>query len=315
MQLNQHRDMTTVLENLQEVNESLTADMIASLSNLSEAEQTQLATGWPELPLERRRELINQLVRIGEKNFEVNFERVYTIALEDRDEKVRIAAIEGMWENQTVIYMDYLLNMVTTDPVPEVRAAAIIDLGRFILLGELEEFPEAAAMRAQEVLVDILKREDENRQVRRRALESIANCGHPGVSGWIEEAYAEPAAEIRASAIFAMGRSCDLRWRPIILDELESDDPMILYESARAAGELELQDAIPSLSDLLLHEDRELQEIAVWALGQIGGPVATDLLEEALDRAPDEDFIESIEDALGEASLFSEDLRFDQLDY
>ncbi|MBN1284387.1 MAG: HEAT repeat domain-containing protein [Anaerolineae bacterium] len=311
----QDENFTQTLERLRDPGASLTAAAIRNLSNLSAAEIEQLAVAWPDYAVARRRQLARQLVDLSEADFNVNFEGVFAIALEDTDEEVRITAIEGMWENQSVAYMDHLLHMVNGDPAAEARAAAAIDLGRFILMGELEQFPLEAAKRAQAALAGTLERADEHRDVRRRALEAIANCGHPGVPGWIEEAYADPVVEVRASALFAMGRSYDLRWRPIVLDELESDEPPILYEAARAAGELELQDAVSALGDLLLSDDRELQEVAVWALGQIGGPEATDLLEAALETAPDDDFIESIEDALNEASLFSEDLRFDRLDF
>ena len=50
---------------------------------------------------------------------------------------------------------------------------------------------------------------------------------------------------------------------------------------ARAAGELELRDAVRHLGNLLVHEDREVQEMAVWALGEIGGKDARRLLEDA----------------------------------
>ncbi len=304
-----------VLAALDDSDSRITAETIYSLNDLSRTQRKRLAEAWPALPAAQRRQLVRRLVETGETNFEMNFDAVYSVALEDADETVRVAAIEGMWENESADYMHRLLTLVTEDPMAEVRAAAASDLGRFILLGELGDFPEDQAKKAQDTIANVLAQPDEHPGVRRRALESIANCGHVGVTGWIEDAYAEPSAEWQASALFAMGRSCDRRWGPTVIQELQSDNPAIVYEAARAAGELELREAVSDLADLLYHQDRQVQEIAVWALGEIGGETATRLLENMFDRAPDEAFTESIEEALGMANLIGDGMPFDMFEF
>lgn len=300
---------------LSDPDEPLTAAVIYSLSNISEDDFAQLALGWTSYPVERRRQLIRRLGELSEVNFEVNFDAVNLLALEDPDWEVRVAAIEGLWENESVSLMRHLIALSTSDPITEVRAAAVSALGRFILLGELGKFPEAEATLAQDAALDLLNQADEHIDVRRRALEAIANCGREGLSELIEEAYMEPSLKMRASALFAMGRSCDTRWRSIILDELEGDEPELLYEAARAAGELELSAAVGRLARLLTHEDREVQEMAVWALGEIGNPRARRLLEDAAETAPDEAFAEAVEEALENAYLVSDGLRFEMFDF
>jgi HEAT repeat protein len=130
----------------------------------------------------------------------------------------------------------------------------------------------------------------------------------------IQEAYEADDLKMRASAVHAMGRSYDQDWGEIILDELLNEEPEMRYEAARAAGELELEEAIPTLGQLLMDEDREVTENAIWALGEIGGDAARRLLEDVLERAEimdDTELLEAIEEALDSSSLVGRDLEFD----
>jgi HEAT repeat protein len=112
---------------------------------------------------------------------------------------------------------------------------------------------------------------------------------------------------MQISAIFAMGRSGDKRWRNIILSELESSDARLRFEAARAAGELELAEAVQPLIQLIQNDpDSEVQQNAVWSLGQIGGPEAKAMLEQLIDST-DEALQTTAEDALDELILMSGD--------
>ncbi|GAB4453205.1 MAG: HEAT repeat domain-containing protein [Anaerolineae bacterium] len=308
-------DLSPIIAALGDPDEPLTAAMIYNLSEVSGENLERLALAWPTYPVERRRQLVRRLGETSEMNFEVNFDAVNKLALEDADAEVRVAAIEGLWENESVTHMRHLTAMAVSDSATAVRAAAVGALGRFILLGEYGKLPERDARLAQDTALDVFNNADEDLDVRRRALEAVSNCGREGVAELIEEAYMEPSIKMRASALFAMGRSCDLRWRTIVMDELGSEEPEILYEAARAAGELELRDAVRHLGNLLVHEDREVQEMAVWALGEIGGKDARRLLEDAADTAPDAAFAEAVDDALNMAYLIGGDLPFDMFHF
>jgi hypothetical protein len=86
------------------------------------------------------------------------------------------------------------------------------------------------------------------------------------------------------------------------------------YEAARASGELEIAEAVPQLGRLSRENDREIQNVAIWSLGEIGGTQAMRLLSvlaEEAEEAEDDDLIEIIEDAIGSASLVGDELDFD----
>jgi HEAT repeat protein len=115
-----------------------------------------------------------------------------------------------------------------------------------------------------------------------------------------------------------MGRTYDSQWDEFVLQQLDSEDPEMTYEAARAAGELEIEEAVPALTRLALDNDREVKEVAIWALGEIGTKESSRILERLATEAKhtnDEELLEAIEDAIGTASLSSGSLylmRFDE---
>jgi HEAT repeat protein len=296
----------SIIQSINETDRPLTASAIYGLSDLSESNAQRLGEAWAGIPLERRQALVQRIVETTETNFEMDFGSVIKLALTDSDDQIRENAVEATWIDESPEMMNQLIDMAVGDTAPNVRAAAVSGLGRFILQGELEEFDEELARRAQNIALKLHTDPNENLDVRRRALEAISNCGREGVNEMIQAAYRDPNVPMRVSAIFAMGRSCDKQWEPVVLDELDSDIPELRFEAARTAGELELISAVPALGEMLEDEDRELVEMAVWALGEIASDEAQNLLEEVMERADmngDEALMEAAEEALESASL------------
>jgi len=88
---------------------------------------------------------------------------------------------------------------------------------------------------------------------------------------------------MRESAVFAMGRNADPVWTETVLAEMLSESPSMRYEAARAAGEMQLRRAVTRLIALVQDPDTEVNQMAVWALGQIGGKRARATLEKLVD--------------------------------
>jgi hypothetical protein len=183
-----------------------------------------------------------------------------------------------------------------------VRAAAATSLGRFVLLGVLGEIAEAAAHQAERALRVAWERDQELCEVRRRALESLAYAADPAVGDLIEMAYNADDRLMRQSAVFAMGRNADHRWRKQVLAELQSRDPAMRFEATVSAGELGLATAVQRLIQLMDDADRNISEAAVLALGKIGGREAKRALEEVLGGA-DERLTQAAEEALEELTF------------
>jgi HEAT repeat protein len=290
---------------------SFTADAIYSLSDLTGEHLEAFHALWPELPADRRRDLILRLVETAETNFELDFSTIIEPALRDPDYEVRMAAVEGILEDAALSTVRRLMRLAKTDTFEEVRAAAVKALGQFVLRGELGKLPEPFNTELQDLVLALHTDTDEPLDVRRRALEAIGNCGRDGVSELIVNAYRADELLMRVSALFAMGRSCDDVWLPHIVAELSSDHPEMRYEAARAAGELELRPALARLAELAFEDDREIQEMAIWALGEIGGKEANRVLTQlaALADSTDDDVLaDAIAEAQSVATLSGSDL-------
>jgi HEAT repeat protein len=292
-----------LLEDLGDEMVPLPAALFYRLSDVADDDFNALCAVWADLPVERRRLLLLRMVEASETNFEMDFERVALFALDDEDEEVRAHAIAGLWENETLGLMERLLSLMLNDPGSQTRAASAGALGRFVLLGELGKLPPDRARQVEDALLEVCYGEDDALEVQRRALESVAYSGREEVAGLIEDAYYHDDASMRTSAVFAMGRSADDRWASLVLAELYSAEPPMRFEAARACGELELEDAVPTLIEMLTEHDREVREAAIWALGEIGGREARVALLAAADRAEDEALLEVIEDAISSSAL------------
>jgi len=271
--------LQVVLNKLLETGEKPNQASLYYLSNLDKQEAECVRELWADLPPELRAESASWLVKMAEADFTLNFSAVFQVAMDDDDPRVRQAAIEGLWEDDDVRLVPRLTQCLREDESVSVRAAAAKSLGRFILLGELKKIRAKPLLMAYEVLVEALQAEDEHIEVQRRALESLAYVCDDTVITSIRESYASPVEKMRISAVFAMGRSSDPRWEQKVQQELYSTNPEMRYEAARACGELQVSEAVSMLEELADDTDAEVQQTAIWALGQIGGDRARQVLE------------------------------------
>ncbi|MEI2689977.1 MAG: HEAT repeat domain-containing protein [Anaerolineae bacterium] len=234
------------------------------------------------------------------------FAAIYRWLLEDGDAWIRAQAIEGLWENEDVRLITPLIRCLERDADPDVRAAAALSLGRFLLLGEYGQIDASAAQRVTTILLAAYRRQQEEVWVQRRLLEALANSSLAELPDLIFAAFQEGDDTLRVGALFAMGRSADSRWNRYVLEELDNSDSATLFEAVRASGELEIEEAVPALLRLLDDEDIEIRDAAVWALGRIGGREAWRALK-ACCASDDEDLVDAAENALAELEFMAGD--------
>jgi HEAT repeat protein len=276
-----------------------------AFSDLSLHDAELLRRQWDLIPVARRREVVKELVALAEDDLFLMLGRMLRVALGDTDAHVRLAAVKGLWEDGESDLIGPLVQLLHNDPEIDVRAAAATALGGFVLAGELEELDTALAMRAEEALLGILADAAQPLEVRRRALESIAYSGEAGVRQLIEEGYYSPDAAMRVSAVFAMGRSADVRWRGLVRAELQNPSSAMRAEAAYACGELEARGAVNDLLMLLDDRDPTVRRAAIFALGRIGGSDARDALEAVMLGENNEE-AEAAEQALEEMSFYAD---------
>jgi HEAT repeat protein len=262
---------------------------------------------WPQVSSWRRKALLEDLESLHEKDYLLSFERMGRSAVQDAEGPVRQLAARLLWEYEAHDLASIYLNLLENDVDAEVRAVSAQGLGRFLYLAELEELPEDIWRNLEERMLRAAQA-DESILVRRRVLESLGYSSREEVIPLIETAYASGNRDWVASALYAMGRSANDMWEERVIAMFDHSYPTVRTEAARAAGELELREAVVGLLELLYDDSEDVRYAAIWSLSQIGGEGVRDALEELAEETEDDEEGEFIEDALDNLS-FTEDLE------
>lgn len=286
------------------------ADLIG-LSDLTMADAESVRSEWIALPPATRLSALGEIADMVEDRVDHHFGRFLRVAVDDPDERVRQRAIAGLWEDDGDDLPGRLVAIMDTDDSQDVRAQAAQGLSRFAERAELGQLAPESAENVREHLFAVAMDDDESWHVRRRAVEAASSFGSdPRLPELVEQMFEEDELGLRATAVYAMGRSMDSRWLSAVINGFVDDDAEIRYEAARAGGLLADTAALPGLSELAQDEDLEVRLAAITSIGQIGGSAAVRILRRLVEGAPDTDE-EAIDDALIEASIVSDPLSLD----
>jgi len=253
---------------------------LAKLSALDAEQGAQLAKTWPQIEEVRRRELVQELLDLGEDNVEFDFDTVFFQGLGDEDAEVRVGSVRGLWEHEGVDLIPRLLTLLREDDDAVVRAEAALALGRFVRISEEGRLRERHFNAVESGLREVIANSDEIEEVRGRAIEAIGLHDAAWVRQAISEAYESGVRRLKVAAVHAMGRSCEPRWLPLLLRELSNEEAEVRYEAATALGSLGDENAVSNLAGALSDLDEEVREASIAALGEIGGREARQALLE-----------------------------------
>lgn len=308
----QERDNPTlvqsVIDALLDVDHIFPARYLPFFSDISEQGFNAVREVWPRVAVERRISLLSDLELAMESDSLLSFDTLAKFALNDDEPNVRSQAISLLWESDDPAYLDILVEILDSDPSTLVQVSAAAGLGRFVLMGELDEIPP----RLHKLAISSLRESQTgelSKDVQQEILKSLAYTGSTEVNRQIEQAHADPYPTWKLAAVIAMGRTADERWESKILKEMDSNITAIQNEAVKAAGEIELETARIPLLDMLESgiSDFELRLHVIWALARIGGEDVKESIQALLDEADDEEEIDVIEMAL-EHLEFSEEL-------
>lgn len=267
------------------------------LSDLEPADKENLKAVWPKVSIRRREALLEDLDELHNADDLLSFEEVGRVALYDDEPGVRRRAIQILREYELVDLIKTFVDMAQHDPDAEVRAASAGALATYIYMGEVEDISSKKLLLVEECLLGLTGGTD-TILVRRRALEALGFSSRKEVVGLIEKAYNSPDLDWLVTALFAMGRSANSRWKQYVLDKLTHEHPPVRAEAAGAAGELEIKSSVPQLKKLLKDPDIDVRMAAIWSLSQIGGEGVRSSLETRLETTDDDEEAEQIENAL-----------------
>lgn len=278
------------------------------MSDLEGQDLQVVVHNWSRIPLWRRQALMEDLNLLAETDYLLSFESVGRLALLDQDAQVRFGGIQTLMtcECFKLDLASIFMELAENDPDESVRAIAASALGPFVYQGELDQVPEDLKLDIEDRLMNIVKSEDQA-QVRQRALEALGFSGREEVAELIEDNYQLDNPEWVASAIYAMGRSADERWKPYILEKVDHPRANIRVEAVRAAGELGLQAVRRKLLRYIDEGSPELREVSIWSLSQIGGEGIQEKFIHEIRNAETDDEINFLEQALENLAFNSEE--------
>jgi HEAT repeat protein len=255
---------------------------LLQLSGLDPESLYEFKSAWYSVAAERKTEVLNHLLRLGEDNLELDFSSIFRACLNDSDEEVRVAATRGLWDCDDRVLVRPLLKLLKEDPSIAVRAAAAVSLSKFASMAQDGKILARDGQRIRDALLDIVTDSKEDPEVRRRALESVACYNTPEIETLIHQTYLEDDSTLKQSAMFAMGRSSNTKWLTTVLKELGNDDEGVRYEAATAVGLLGDETVAPHLIGLIKDEDVQVQVAALTSLGTIGGQLAKRAIQQVL---------------------------------
>ena len=306
---------STVLAALTNTAANFPARFLPEFSDLSPADVASLRAVWPQVALNRQRNLLRDLNELYRSETLFSFEDAAVALLDDADPLVRAQAVRLLEETQDKRLLPRLLKMAESDLDVGARTEVAHVLGNFVRMGELDDIPAEQKLRVEDVLLRAVK-EEKNAHLQRAALESLGYSSRPEVPELIESAFERPDSHWVVSALTAMLNSADPRWDEQTLVSLNHEDSQVRLIAAQAVGELELKTARQKMLTMLEdEEDDEVYEAVIWSLSQIGGEDVRDYLQALLDAAEDDETVEFLEDALANLS-FTEDMEeFDLIAY
>jgi len=288
----------------------LTSSHLADLSRITAADMPALKAVWRGIEVKRRRQIIARLIELARDSVELTFDLIYGYALRDTDAEIRVGAIDGLWDNEDPTLIKTFIDLMERDVSYDVQAAAASALGRFAMLAECEEIRAEYREQLGTALLSTIDSRDKPVEVRRRALESVAPLSLPAVREAIKKAYDSRDERLVTSAVYAMGRTCNKAWLPVIYKELDNPNAEIRYEAASACGEIGVIDSVSHLLERVNDADTEVRLAVIQALSKIGGAEAKKGLQKiALD--PGDAIREAVEQALAEIETMEDVTLFE----
>ena len=254
------------------------------VSDLSPSELGVFARTWFGIELERKQRIITAMVESAEDNPELDFSAIFKMCLRDNDEFILEKAMEGLWEHEDRSLIPSLVQVLQSGQSAGVRAAAALALGKFPVLVQEGKLLARDRDTLYDSLMGVLEDPDQPLEVRRRSLEAIAPLNTSAIRDLVSKAYESDDPDLKSSSIFAMGRTGELSWLPVLLRELQNPEASIRYESANACGELGEEDAVTYLIPLLQDDDFQVQLAGISALGKIGGSFAKKVLVNCIEE-------------------------------
>ncbi|MCD6355718.1 MAG: HEAT repeat domain-containing protein [Anaerolineaceae bacterium] len=293
-----------IIENLLDDTGFLEPHMLPFFSDISYEELEIIKEIWHLVSIKRKLNLLSDLKSLMEEDTLISCDDFGIFALQDENPHVRSQAVHLLWECYDTKLISTYIRFLKQDPNPEVNASAASALGKYVLLGELDDIPDEIAEKVFETLINEFTFSKHD-HVKQRILESLGYSSDEKVINFIADAIRKPDKEWQLAALCAIGRSANDVWEKEVVNKLRDTDPEIKIEAIKAAGELEITSAKNIIKEILLNaspeEDIRLQSI--WALSKIGGNDIKIIFNTLLENTNSEEEANTLEMAIENLDL------------
>lgn len=230
-------------------------------------------------------------------SFEYNFAPIANIGIDDPEGDIRAASIHVLGFEDDRETGERILDAAQNDPDLRARIAAIEILGQYMFESAVENRIPVNKQRLQKVLADLIENRDE--MVRRAAVVSYAVSEDERVKEIVSGYLAGNDREELIAGLTAVRHALGEDWDESVLELIRHDDEDVCREAIRAAGALQLREALPALYEIISRFDRippELLIVTAEAVAEIGDESSLDVLETLGEAVVDMD--EEITDAV-----------------
>jgi len=291
-----------VIESLMDLTKSIPNEYLHIFSDITRNDLKEIQKVWGDIPVQQKIDLLTGLEMMMEADSFMLCDDIAKFALEDTDPNVRNRAISLLWECSDPEVARRFLYLLHNDTNLIVKISAASALGKFILLGELEEFSQTLYKQILNDLIELYYR-DITKSLKQELIKSLGYSDRSEITSMIQESYESTEASWQLASVIAMGRSADpKKWKSQIINMIMNSDAYypVRIEAVKAAGELEISSARPILLQMFEEEreDVEMNFHIIWALSKIGGEGVREALVRRMEITEDKDEIEILEKAI-----------------
>lgn len=268
-----------------------------TFTDLTTAQQKRLAEIWERIDPVRRLNLFEDLGALAQRDYVLDFSSVARMGLDDEEGAIRMAAIYMLTDCQDKPFARRMLKTALEDPDEDVQCAAINVLSQYVLDLEYGNKTPVSGEQIIQTLEKLII--SEKKRVRLDAMEALAFTDHQAVAPLIRKALDSAENEQVISALCAIEHTLDNGWDDTVLELLESDDADVKISAVRAAGELQIREALPFFYHVISQfdtQDQDLVMACVWAVSEIGDHDSAEVLDALSDAARGEDELEELID-------------------
>lgn len=277
---------SSILEQILDPTVNILAIEIEALSDIDSIQATRISNALSELDLTKQKQLLEHLTISAEDRFELNFDELFIVKLEDPSEDIRIMAIKGLWEYTDRFLLRKLIDTLYTDESENVQIEAARGLRKFSILAQSNKLLDRDSQYLEERLLNLIGPEGDdyelNIDLRRFITEALAPFDNERVRNIIMDNYNSVDETLKSSGLFAMGDNGHPQWIPFILEEMENENPEIRFEAAGAAGRLADISLVPALARMGNDTNTEVLSSIITALNNIGGEISEIVLKRFL---------------------------------